>query len=233
MKQFFGCQECAKNFLKESADVEKFVKTPSESVLWLWGTHNRVNRRLHNDASEDPEHLKIQFPPPSICRLCYKSLIIAGGRPSWNGEKVLEFLVSFYDGDNIKPIAGSSSSGGVSGEKKKSEKDWWQERLNAQDKNQLELIQHKKSGVNPAALLLNGGGDIVKREMGKGGAMYERLSKVKEPASSWNVTGLDLSMCMMFYIVSTLIIFFLYYHFIMRRSNSPCKSIKHKQKSMH
>jgi thiol oxidase len=60
---FFGCTDCVKNFKDEIKEFPfEDLKTSEEQVLWLWELHNSVNKRLAGDVSEDPEHVKIQFP---------------------------------------------------------------------------------------------------------------------------------------------------------------------------
>lgn len=102
MKQFiinfFGCTECANNFRKEAGNLEdelRQLKHANASVIWLWRTHNQVNKRLHGDASEDPEHPKVQFPPASACPQCYFT------NGSFNEPAVVEFLVKRHSAANI------------------------------------------------------------------------------------------------------------------------------------
>ena len=69
--QFFGCRDCAKNFQKECHDMEGHVLTRMGSVLWLWSTHNSVNKRLAGSITEDPSFPKIQFPSKGECLNSY------------------------------------------------------------------------------------------------------------------------------------------------------------------
>lgn len=71
----------------------------AEVVLWLWRGHNKVNKRLKGEASEDPHFPKQQFPPKELCPECRDS---AG---SFDEEKVLQFLIRYYSDvrtDNYK-----------------------------------------------------------------------------------------------------------------------------------
>ena len=65
----------------------------NSSVLWLWKTHNRVNKRLHGDPSEDPIHPKIQFPGRHSCQACYNTKV---SPPVFNETEVFTFLVEHY-----------------------------------------------------------------------------------------------------------------------------------------
>lgn len=94
---FFGCTECAQNFAKESEKMEESLIRPNSSVLWLWRTHNSVNKRLAGDLSEDPAHPKVQYPPRKICPLCYK----AGSSTIYSETEILKFLLDRYQADSI------------------------------------------------------------------------------------------------------------------------------------
>lgn len=58
-------------------------------VLWLWRTHNSVNKRLAGDASEDPKFPKRQFPPSFLCIECQSSGV-------YNEQRVLDFMLRYY-----------------------------------------------------------------------------------------------------------------------------------------
>lgn len=91
IREFFGCNYCAKNFQNETALLEQQVVKSNDVVLYLWRVHNDVNNRLKGKASEDPNFAKEQFPSPLRCPTCFK---IKENR--WNEEEVLKFLIAFY-----------------------------------------------------------------------------------------------------------------------------------------
>ena len=95
---FFGCSECAENFKKESSNLDNELPHFNSSVIWLWKTHNRVNKRLHGDSSEDPLHPKIQFPGRHSCPSCYK---VNFNPPEFNETAVFDFLIEHYRPSNI------------------------------------------------------------------------------------------------------------------------------------
>lgn len=70
------------------------VRTPEDTVLWLWRAHNRANKRLSGDASEDPHYPKQQFPPSSVCPKCRTT------SGEFEEAEVLRFLTEYYS--NIK-----------------------------------------------------------------------------------------------------------------------------------
>nr|KAG5712528.1 hypothetical protein BaRGS_011502 [Batillaria attramentaria] len=137
MKHFFGCEECSKNFLKMADNLENEIHKPLQAVVWLWSAHNRANKRLHGDISEDPDHPKIQFPSVSDCPQCHLegklgAVIDASQHPTWNMSAVGLFLLKFYSKDNIiqdvtEPGSATSveQAGGAAGDK---EMDWWEKK---------------------------------------------------------------------------------------------------------
>ncbi|GAB1597256.1 sulfhydryl oxidase 2-like [Argonauta hians] len=154
--EFFGCEECSRNFRKMSRNIS-MIHSHKESVLWLWEAHNKVNTRLHKDYSEDPMHPKIQFPSMKMCPECYKP--DKEGHDSklknhWNRDAVFEFLLNFYS-TNLIPISQSSgensmkikgagqrsafsdntadSSLSINLDNKTEELDWWENKLAPRD----------------------------------------------------------------------------------------------------
>lgn len=93
----FGCQECGEHFEKMAVDIGTYVNSTEDAVLWLWQGHNKVNKRLAGDLSEDPQFPKVQFPTTELCLECMKSSF----SNSWNKLEVFNFLHSFY-GDGIR-----------------------------------------------------------------------------------------------------------------------------------
>ncbi|XP_033643196.1 sulfhydryl oxidase 1-like isoform X1 [Asterias rubens] len=97
MKYFFGCRECSENFAEESISLDSSVVSLDDSILWLWETHNRVNKRLAGALSEDPEYPKVQFPSETECKLCHDPF-----NPShWKTSAVLHYLKELYSVKNI------------------------------------------------------------------------------------------------------------------------------------
>ncbi|XP_068228524.1 sulfhydryl oxidase 2-like isoform X2 [Palaemon carinicauda] len=85
VRDFFGCRYCSEHFQEMyKVDAESSVTVPDDGILWLWRGHNKVNKRLKGDQSEDPQHPKQQFPTRSFCPSC------------WNGETVNEKEVLTY-----------------------------------------------------------------------------------------------------------------------------------------
>ena len=65
--------------------------------MWLWLAHNKANARLSGDATEDPNHPKVQFPTRLQCRDCYA----VDDELVWNEQRVLSFLEGYYGVDAV------------------------------------------------------------------------------------------------------------------------------------
>lgn len=95
---FFGCEECAKHFLKTMQELKVHeVHKKADLVLWLWEVHNRVNLRLQKEEAEnndgDPDFPKIEWPSRTLCPKCRNE---DSKKQDWNREAVLSFLLEFY-----------------------------------------------------------------------------------------------------------------------------------------
>lgn len=90
VKHFFGCSYCSEHFQAMYAeDAESSIKVADDTILWLWRAHNKVNKRLKGEASEDPQHPKQQFPPPVYCPSCWQG-------DKFNVKEVLKYLKTIY-----------------------------------------------------------------------------------------------------------------------------------------
>nr|CAD7404631.1 unnamed protein product [Timema poppensis] len=96
---FFGCQDCSKHFQSMASEsMRSSVFEPNDGIMWLWKAHNKVNKRLAGDASEDPLHPKIQFPSKETCPSCRRH------DGTWDEEEVLKHLVKVYGKDHINQM---------------------------------------------------------------------------------------------------------------------------------
>lgn len=103
IRYFFSCEECKKHFTEMSANLKNEVASHNGAILWLWRSHNKVNKRLAGDRSEDPKHPKIQFPSQDLCEECrLPDSNSDSDEIRWNEAVVLEFLKNHYGVDNIR-----------------------------------------------------------------------------------------------------------------------------------
>lgn len=98
VKHFFQCSDCSRNFVSyaSSESAEKVV-TKKEAVLWMWSTHNLVNKRLKKEEEEastgDPLFPKVQWPPVSVCSPCHGG---SSSNKEWDEGALYAFLLQYY-----------------------------------------------------------------------------------------------------------------------------------------
>ncbi|XP_046551237.1 sulfhydryl oxidase 2-like [Haliotis rubra] len=212
MKKFFGCEECSKNFMKMASTVEQEVHDGSDTVLWLWRAHNKANKRLHGDLSEDPQHPKIQFPSRTSCPQCHT------GDTGWDEAKVLTYLVGLYRQDNI--VSDSRQTGLKGGRVRgKGELDWWEKQQRAQDLEKIHSLRKQKKVVYQQKMERQ----VWERARQADSQEYNHQDRQYQVSrKGWGLNGVDLGMCMMFYVMCAVIILLMYYHFTIRRNWRPC-----------
>ncbi|XP_013409366.1 sulfhydryl oxidase 1 [Lingula anatina] len=113
IQSFFSCHECAENFGLMAAGITTGETNKAYGIMWLWEAHNKANKRLHEDITEDPAFPKIQFPSYSACPSCHMTIPATNqDKPVWNRPGVLRFLQKMYGKENIVqdtvPVASTS-----------------------------------------------------------------------------------------------------------------------------
>lgn len=98
VRYFFGCRECAHHFEQMAKESMGSVRSLDEAVRWLWLSHNRVNKRLAGDATEDPDYPKIQWPPKELCPDCQK---MVNSNATWDEPAVLSFMKTRFSENNL------------------------------------------------------------------------------------------------------------------------------------
>lgn len=219
MQHFFGCKECVDNFLFMARFLDTEVQSYEDSVLWLWRTHNRANERLHGDASEDPLFPKVKFPPVEMCLECHIRVPEADGMHlAWDEDKVLEFLANFYSEKNIL----SSKDFQLIAEGLSSFK---YGKTNVQNK-QFDWLEQNSNQVKDQQGPVKQTVDMSKDSVGRDGRdSYSEKMEAEQDGhhvfTVWGLTHLDLSMCVIFYVISTVTLIIMYHHFIIRRQKMP------------
>ncbi|PRW57447.1 Sulfhydryl oxidase 1 [Chlorella sorokiniana] len=108
VSSYFQCSECAKHFVRHAGGEEAVaVARKRDAVLWMWRTHNIVNRRLGAEEAEDaskgdPAAPHVQFPPASLCPQCRRAeegAAAADEAVPWDEDAVHAFLLSYYSGE--------------------------------------------------------------------------------------------------------------------------------------
>ncbi|XP_071097045.1 sulfhydryl oxidase 2-like [Haliotis cracherodii] len=212
MKNFFGCEECSHNFLKMASTVEQEVHEGSDTVLWLWRAHNKANKRLHGDLSEDPQHPKLQFPSRTSCPKCHKD------NTDWDEAQVLTYLVGLYRRDNI--VSDSRQTALKDARvRDRGELDWWEKHQRAQDLEKIHTLRKQKKVAFQQKM------ERQIWEQARRSDSQENIHQDRQYHTlrkGWGLNGVDLGMCMMFYVMCAVIILLMYYHFTIRRNWKPC-----------
>nr|XP_054769735.1 sulfhydryl oxidase 2-like [Lytechinus pictus] len=184
---FFSCQNCRENFHHEVADLDDSVTSLDSAILWLWQTHNRVNKRLRGDLSEDPDHPKQSFPPRTICASCYASTNVE----LWEERRILGFLKDYYSLRNFA-FTGLHASNGVILD---------------------EIDLGSRVTLNPEGVKVNVLNHLRQREMDFRLAVETK----KSGYFGLGINGLDLSMCMVLNISCVMLIVCVYFVLVWRR----------------
>ncbi|XP_074655304.1 sulfhydryl oxidase 2-like [Tubulanus polymorphus] len=233
IKNFFGCQECAKNFDRGTASFESKMLSANCSVLYLWWTHNIVNDRLKGDLTEDPLYPKVQFPTRVQCPKCRldpdtKDLKVIT-KPKWNETKVLEFMIDFYRKANIV----QDSKGEYVADP--ADREWikqMSEHVLAQIQRKVDIpsigrihsLKRNKvkktvdSYFRPNLTKIND--RILKLKERERNTRYTRGKPV---LATWGFNSIDISMCVLFYVICSGIMLLLYFHFTLRKRGALSK----------
>ena len=208
MKHFFGCSYCSKHFTQMAESMESEVTSPKEVVLWLWRSHNKVNKRLHGEASEDPKHPKVPFPPKSVCPKCYQ--MTDSRDVQFQEDEVLRYLLELYGSDHIVNIPDGSENIPESTSDRR-DLDWWQKMQRNKDLEKLREIRQQKQE------------EKKRKGLSRLPHLHSAPRDLHLPAIG-TVSQTDMSLCAVYYVLCVSIIIALYYHFFYKKK---CKSRKH------
>lgn len=205
IREFFGCRECAQHFeamAKESVDT---VKTAEEAVMWLWRKHNVVNNRLAGAPSEDPKSPKVQWPTPDICPACHEEV---GGVHSWNEEEVLAFLKQHYSSKEIslQYADPNTDQPGVADEKS--------DKLPTKSPGSY-TSDKDKHHKHPRPEFLD---KLIQNQpnQSKNSNYHPEDSKASVTFLGLGFSNIDMSLCVVLYITSSLFLMVMYFFFRVR-----------------
>ena len=235
---YFGCRECARNFQKEVQDLSTKVFQPDDAILYLWRVHNSVNQRLHGDLTEDPKHPKVQFPTQELCTSC-RVETPGTDRFTWTEGEVLNFLKQVYLKNIVRDTDGQQLLSDLNGKNEKANigDDPLRSRviLNPRDpkirrdfeefyKQRKEKEDSKARGI---AKNLELSYDLQKQLLRSKFLDIEQdaYNESKEYQSFWNFSSFDMSMCILFYLLCTVIILGVYFNLMIRKRSLVKKQL--------
>ncbi|CAI9607747.1 unnamed protein product [Staurois parvus] len=206
IREFFGCRECAKHFeamAKESVDA---VKTAEEAVMWLWRKHNVVNNRLAGAPSEDPKSPKVQWPTPDLCPACHEE---EGGVHSWNEKEVLAFLKQHYSSKEIslQYADPNTDQHDVVDEKR--------DKLPTKNTGSDNNSEKHKQREHPRPEFLD---KLIQNQPNKSKNSNYHLESSKTSVTFLGLgfSNIDMSLCVVLYITSSLFLMVMYFFFRVR-----------------
>ncbi|KAJ1146092.1 hypothetical protein NDU88_012374 [Pleurodeles waltl] len=217
IQHFFGCRECAEHFEEMAKESMDSVKSANGAVLWLWQKHNVVNNRIAGALSEDPQFPKVQWPTHDLCPLC------RGEKEphSWNEAEVLAFLKHFYSIDNASEQFTMKET-----DEKQAE--------NAEAEKKVETLNKNQSGQDNNAVQDSKEASQLKPEIpdklvqnshpGPRDNSRRGLEKVAVPEADKHsisflgvgFSNIDMSLCVVLYVASSLFLMIMYFFFRMR-----------------
>ncbi|XP_066222783.1 sulfhydryl oxidase 2 [Saccopteryx leptura] len=199
---FFGCKECGEHFEEMAKESMDSVKTADQAILWLWKKHNLVNSRLAGHLSEDPRFPKVPWPTPDLCPACHEEV---RGLDSWNEGQVLLFLKRHYGSGNLDHTHAAALGGAGQAEGRQGGRAS-PERPGDQGVQSLRPVH-----VLPSAPRLS-----ERVRLARGGAQGHREAEAAAPALGMGFSSLDMSLCVLFYVASSLFLMVMFFLFRVR-----------------
>ncbi|KAM7093454.1 sulfhydryl oxidase 2 isoform 1-T1 [Molossus nigricans] len=190
---FFGCEECGEHFEEMAKESMGSVKTPDQAILWLWKKHNLVNSRLAGHLSEDPRFPKVPWPTPDLCPACHEE---TRGLDSWNEGQVLLFLKQHYGSHNL--VHTHSAALGGAGEAEEQDGG-----PGAQSPRPPRVLPPTPRLSEPPHLGLDG-------------PRGHRDTKAAAPFLGMGFSSLDMSLCVVLYVASSLFLMVMFFFFRVR-----------------
>ncbi|XP_042335809.1 sulfhydryl oxidase 2 [Sceloporus undulatus] len=209
VRDFFGCRACAQHFEEMARESLDSVKTLDEAVLWLWEKHNVVNARLAGDLSEDPKAPKVQWPTADICPTCHEE---TKGLPTWNKAQVLQFLKRHYGSNNMLYTY-------IENQADLDAKESHEDKDGNKDQASKKESQRNKDGIPHPEKVLDSQPKVLDRRIAKDGPVKDTGKKGIEQAVFFlgiGFSSIDMSLCIVLYIASSLFLMIMYFFFRMR-----------------
>ncbi|XP_045702336.1 sulfhydryl oxidase 2 [Phyllostomus hastatus] len=195
VRTFFGCSECGEHFEQMAQESLGSVKTSDQAILWLWEKHNLVNSRLAGHPSEDPRFPKAPWPTPDLCPACHEE---TRGLDSWNEGQVLLFLKRHYGSSNLVHTHAAALGG------------------------EGEPAGQGPGHADPGAQSLQAPGapphtpGLSERARPGAGAAGRQEAEAAAPFLGMGFSSLDMSLCVLLYVASSLFLMLLFFFFRVR-----------------
>uniref|UniRef100_A0A8I3RTM9 Quiescin sulfhydryl oxidase 2 n=2 Tax=Canis lupus familiaris TaxID=9615 RepID=A0A8I3RTM9_CANLF len=209
--KWVGCQGSRPEFRGYTCSLWKLFHTLTVQA----GTHPEALDGTGH-LSEDPKFPKVPWPSPDLCPACHEEI---KGLHSWNEGQVLLFLKQHYGSDNLvdtyaadqedaheggaPPEGGEQERGLVSPEKPQGEQ-------RAKSLRPPSVLPPRPDLSQGLQLGLDGGHQSVSRAEG------HREVEVAVPFLGMGFSSLDMSLCVVLYVASSLFLMLMYFFFRVR-----------------
>uniref|UniRef100_A0A8C3Q145 Sulfhydryl oxidase n=1 Tax=Chrysolophus pictus TaxID=9089 RepID=A0A8C3Q145_CHRPC len=214
---FFGCKACAQHFEEMAKESMDSVQTLDKAVLWLWEKHNVVNNRLAGDLTEDPKFPKVQWPTPDLCPACHEEI---KGLHSWNEAQVLQFMKHHYNSENILYKYTESQTDSSDTELKDAREEKDKSLLEKPGGNREDVVLNQEQIRDSESKLFN-------KLIGNHGPVKDSSKSAFESANHQEsrqsviflgigFSNIDMSLCVVLYVASSLFLMIMYFFFRMR-----------------
>ncbi|PKU26834.1 sulfhydryl oxidase hypothetical protein [Limosa lapponica baueri] len=169
------------------------------------------------DLTEDPKFPKVQWPTPDICPACHEEI---KGLHSWNEAQVLQFLKYHYNGENILYKYTESQTDSSETEQGDAREPKDKSLLKKPSGNRENKIQDKEKILDSESkaldkLIANHG---PVKDSGKSAVEAADLKETKQALSFLGIgfSNIDMSLCVILYVASSLFLMIMYFFFRMR-----------------
>lgn len=153
------------------------------------------------DLSEDPRFPKVQWPTPDVCPACHDEV---KGLHTWNKAQVLQFLKQHYGTANILYTSTDSQAGP-------------EEQIPQAERETSSLKKQEDKFLGPEKQLdpKRRAKDLPKGDEGQRASVEEEMKKAVSFLGI-GFSNLDMSLCIVLYVASSLFLMIMYFFFRMR-----------------
>lgn len=180
--------------------------------------------------TEDPKFPKVQWPTPDLCPACHEEI---KGLHSWNEDQVLQFMKYHYNSENILYKYTESQTDASETE--------LGDMREAKDKNLLKKPSgNRENNILDQENIRDSESKVLDKLIGNHGPVKDRgkiaVESVNREESRQSVSflgigfsNIDMSLCVVLYVASSLFLMIMYFFFRMR---SKRWKVKHYRSSV-
>lgn len=169
------------------------------------------------DLTEDPKFPKVQWPTPDLCPACHEEV---KGLHSWNEAQVLQFMKHHYDSGNILNKYAESQADPSDTELKDAREEKAKSLQEKPGGNRENVVVNQELMRDSESKLFNKltGNHGPARDSSKGAfeAVHHQESRQSVIFLGIGFSNIDMSLCVVLYVASSLFLMIMYFFFRMR-----------------